>query len=364
VIVISHKVATGLDLVIRHQERSRKTRKVLSGCGNFVSKCAYVKTRFPLLFVALALLTDTVAAQAAPRVNSRRLKTAFTRQPGWIYDQDASRPVRLPDFQPKVIYYRNGAFRPMIEPEPPLREVQIDDLAVPSPTPIPTPLASATPLASPTASIEPSRSPSATPSIAPSPTPVPTSSPSPTPIPAPSPTVIIVSPTPAPSPSVPMPTPSAPPGVTPTPAPSVPPPPPPPVVPPLPRPTISPVATAPPAQKATVSFADRSSVQSRAAAGKFQLVALHPSESVNIALRVSAASGAAMSVRVLDGGAVVGPSTVSVANGKASVGFQAGSQPGLYRVLVEGSGTKALFQFWVSSAADAAPRPPVLNPAH
>jgi hypothetical protein len=132
----------------------------------------------------------------------------------------------------------------------------------------------------------------------------------------------------------------------------------------LPKPTISPVATVPLAQKATVSFADRSSVQSRAASGKFQLVALHPSESVNIALRVSAASGAAMSVRVLDGGGVVGPSTVSVANGEASVGFQAGSQPGLYRVLVEGSGTKALFQFWVSSAADPAGRPPVLNPAH
>lgn len=173
-----------------------------------------------------------------------------------------------------------------------------------------------------------------------------------------------VTPTPAPSPTVPMPTPSIPPAPTPTPAFSIPPPPPPPVVPPVPRPTISPAATERPAQKAAIIFADGSSVQSRAATGKFQLVALHPSESVSISLRVSAPPGNAMSVRVLDGGNVVGPSAVSVANGVASVGFQAGSQPGLYRVLVDGAGTKALFQFWVSNPSGAAGRPPVLNPSH
>jgi hypothetical protein len=275
-----------------------------------------VKIRFPLRLLAVAFLSAGVSSA--------------------IGQTDVGGPGGVPGYKPSVPYYGKGAFRPAKDPEPPDREVQMDDLGLPSPTPIVVP--------------------SPTPIVLPSPTPI--STPIPTPTANPTPTAVpSASPSPTGSPSVP-------PGVTPTPAPSVPPPPPPPVVPPLPRPTISPVATAPPAQKATVSFADRSSVQSRAAAGKFQLVALHPSESVNIALRVSAASGAAMSVRVLDGGGVVGPSTVSVANGEASVGFQAGSQPGLYRVLVEGSGTKALFQFWVSSAADSAPRPPVLNPAH
>ena len=309
-----------------------------------------MKPRFPLLLVVLAFLAGEGAAQTSPKAASRRLKTTFARQPAGIFDQDVGRPVSRSGDQP-ILHYGKGAFRPIIGPAPPIRDDVIDPA-----------LPSSTPQASPTLSIDPS--PSLTPSIVPSPTPVSTISPSPTPIPLPSPTPVIGSPTPVPSASVPMPTPSVSPGLTPTPNPSVPPPPPPPVVPPLPRPTISPVATLLPAQRATVTFSDSSSVQSRAAAGKFQLVALHPAESVNISLRVSSPSGAAMSVRALDGGHIVGPSTVFVADGQALIGFQAGSQPGLYRAVVEGSGTKALFQFWVSSAVNPATQPPVLNPTH
>src|SRR2546423_12988300 len=99
-------MAAALALCVKHQKRSHKTKKFLSGCGDFSSKCACVKTRFPLCFIVLAFLASGVAAPASPKGNSRRLKTAFTRQPGWIYDQDASRPVSLPGDQ-KVIYYWN-----------------------------------------------------------------------------------------------------------------------------------------------------------------------------------------------------------------------------------------------------------------
>jgi len=85
---------------------------------------------------------------------------------------------------------------------------------------------------------------------------------------------------------------------------------------------------------------------------------------VNISLPVSASAEATVAVRPLDGGEIIGSARVSVTNGSASIGFQAGSQPGLYRVVVDGGGTTATLQFWVANPLNARANPPVLNPAH
>jgi hypothetical protein len=79
-------------------------------------------------------------------------------------------------------------------------------------------------------------------------------------------------------------------------------------------------------------------------------------------LPVSATAGATVTVRPLDGGEVIGG--ISVTNGSASIAFQAGSQPGLYRVVVDGDGTTATLQFWVVNPLNARANPPVLNPTH
>ncbi|PZR73708.1 MAG: hypothetical protein DLM73_10140 [Chthoniobacterales bacterium] len=128
---------------------------------------------------------------------------------------------------------------------------------------------------------------------------------------------------------------------------------------------MGPVAAVKPARVATIAFADGSIVQTRAATGKFQLVGLHANESVNIAIPVPAAGiGAFVAVQSLDGGTVVGASQVPVTNGVAAIGFQAGSQPGLYRVLIGGAGSPATLQFWIPDPQNPKANPPVVNPSH
>lgn len=165
-----------------------------------------VKVRFPLWPVAVALLSAAVSstfAQTARRSDSPRLKRAFTQEPGWIYDRDASRPVGVVADQPALQYYGNGALRAVIDPAPPLREVQIDDLPLPSATPIvvPSPTPISTPFPTPTANPTPNPTPTAVPSASPSPfgsPPVPPRLPSPPPPPP-------VPPPPRPAPILPPP---------------------------------------------------------------------------------------------------------------------------------------------------------------
>jgi hypothetical protein len=117
---------------------------------------------------------------------------------------------------------------------------------------------------------------------------------------------------------------------------------------------------------ATITLlSDQSVVLTRAAATKFQLVAARPGETILIvvpmpvtALRRFAA------VQALDGGKLIGPTPVPVINGVASIQFQVGTQPGLYRVLFLGLGPAATVQFWVQDIQRPATNPWAVNSSH
>lgn len=70
-------------------------------------------------------------------------------------------------------------------------------------------------------------------------------------------------------------------------------------------------------------------------------------------------------VQPLDGGTILAVTQPSIGNAVASIGFQAGTKPGLYRIMVSGAGPPAFLQFWIrNTLKPGAYRPPVLNPTH
>lgn len=132
---------------------------------------------------------------------------------------------------------------------------------------------------------------------------------------------------------------------------------------PTPGPAASAVPISRPSGVATIVFGDASVARPRAANAKFQLVKVRASESVAIALPVPpGAAGASLQAIALDGGRVA--PGASITNGAAAIFFQAGTQPGLYRLLVSGAGPTVTLQFWVPNPERTAANPPVINPAH
>jgi hypothetical protein len=120
-----------------------------------------------------------------------------------------------------------------------------------------------------------------------------------------------------------------------------------------------------PRRLATVTLSDASIVVTRAAAGKFQMVAARPGELITVIVPFPPlALGTTAAVSALDGGKLIGTSPVPIIHGAATIHFQAGSQPGLYRVLVLGLGPAATVQFWVQNAQRPATSPWVLNASH
>jgi hypothetical protein len=114
---------------------------------------------------------------------------------------------------------------------------------------------------------------------------------------------------------------------------------------------------------ATIVFGDASVARPRAANAKFQLVKVRASESVAIALPLPpGAVAASLQTIALDGGTVV--PGASITNGAAAISFQAGTQPGLYRLLVNGAGPTVTLQFWVPNPQNPAANPAVVNPTH
>jgi hypothetical protein len=97
------------------------------------------------------------------------------------------------------------------------------------------------------------------------------------------------------------------------------------------------------------------------------LVGLHLNETVDIALvfprTLLASSAGPLS---LDGGKIIASTSPTATGGLALIRFQAGSQPGLYRVLIPGLGPSARLQFWVSDPnnPNLAMNAMVLNPNH
>ena len=129
-------------------------------------------------------------------------------------------------------------------------------------------------------------------------------------------------------------------------------------------------------------MADQSVALTRAAAGKFQIVAALPGETVTMAVPMPVTSfQASASVQALDGGWLIPglddtiglPSTpvspnrpleAPIVNGKVTVRFKLGTHPGLYRVLIIGLGPAATLQFWVQDPLRPATNPWAVNASH
>jgi hypothetical protein len=133
-----------------------------------------------------------------------------------------------------------------------------------------------------------------------------------------------------------------------------------------------------PLRIATVTFPDQSTVQTRAAADKFQMIAARPGETITVVVPMPVSAVPILaSISALDGGQFVTlpttpntsvplglAATVPVVNGKAVFNFQVAGSPGLYRVLVLGVGRAATLQFWVQDVNRPATNPWAVNSAH
>jgi hypothetical protein len=133
-----------------------------------------------------------------------------------------------------------------------------------------------------------------------------------------------------------------------------------------------------PLRIATVTFPDQSTIQTRAAADKFQMIAARPGETMTVAVPMPVSAVPVLaSIAALDGGQFVTlptalstsvslglAATIPVVNGKAVFNFQVALSPGLYRVLVLGVGRAATMQFWVQNVQRPATNPWAVNSAH
>jgi hypothetical protein len=144
-------------------------------------------------------------------------------------------------------------------------------------------------------------------------------------------------------------------------APRLPPPPPPPLD---DEPAPTPAANLHPS--ATITFADATQIIFRSTTKRFRVVGLHPNETVDIALQFSTPLVRnSASAQPLDGGRIISFSINSGGgNGLASIRFQVGSQPGLYRIRVPGLAESPLLQFWVADPNNPKANLPVVNPGH
>ncbi|MEN3367884.1 MAG: hypothetical protein V7609_27 [Verrucomicrobiota bacterium] len=140
-------------------------------------------------------------------------------------------------------------------------------------------------------------------------------------------------------------------------------------IPPLPAPTVAPAVAIAAAQPltASISFANATEIKTRASSsGRFQLVGLNSREVVRIAVDFpTTLASASITAQPLDGGKIVGPPRdVGKGAEAGSIRFQAGDQPGLYRVLITAGGSRSILQFWVADPNNPKAEPPVLNPRH
>ena len=116
---------------------------------------------------------------------------------------------------------------------------------------------------------------------------------------------------------------------------------------------------------AAMSFPNGSSLAVRSKSSRFPLIAANAGQTLNIQLRFAVSVAASsLIVQPLDGGVVPdaqGNSSIA-ADGTASVQFQTGNRPGLYRVLLNQGGSISVLQFWVADPQQPTSGPPVLQP--
>ena len=118
---------------------------------------------------------------------------------------------------------------------------------------------------------------------------------------------------------------------------------------------------------ATISFADATQVCAHSIDGRFRLVGMHLNEVVTVVVQFPAGwATALLAIQALDGGHVFPQTaqTVIAAGGITSFQFQAGNQPGLYRISMIGAGGSSTLNFWVADPANSQANRPVANPSH
>jgi hypothetical protein len=125
------------------------------------------------------------------------------------------------------------------------------------------------------------------------------------------------------------------------------------------------VPTADTGPSTAITFANSKSLTTKAKSSPSDFININPGETVSIDMQFSALFATTrLIVQPLDGGII---STAEQDNavgtdGRASVQFRAGTQPGLYRLLLNAGGTISTLQFWVTDTTNAAANPPVLKP--
>ena len=117
---------------------------------------------------------------------------------------------------------------------------------------------------------------------------------------------------------------------------------------------------------AAVTFSSGASLKLRAGEdGNFPLVAVASGETINIQIRLPASfAKSALVAQALDGGTIPAGQQDSkvVADGTATIQFQAPNDPGLYRILLNSSGISATLSFWVAGAQNESPNAAALKP--
>lgn len=99
----------------------------------------------------------------------------------------------------------------------------------------------------------------------------------------------------------------------------------------------------------------------------FRVAGIRPHETIDIKLQFSSEwAGTPLVLQALDGGNVSAtPKNAVIAeDGTASFRFQAGDQPGLYRVSIIGAAGGSTLKFWIADPKNPKANPPVLNPGH
>src|SRR6266487_4254721 len=102
-----------------------------------------------------------------------------------------------------------------------------------------------------------------------------------------------------------------------------------------------------------ITFPSGASLQLRSTSDLFPLVAADAGASLNIQLRFAAdLAGVTITAQPLDGGTASSTqdNPTVAADGTASIQFQAASQPGLYRVLLNTGGVFTTLTFWVAKS--------------
>ncbi len=107
----------------------------------------------------------------------------------------------------------------------------------------------------------------------------------------------------------------------------------------------------PPRAGARITFANGSFVDLRAD-DRFQLIGVLAGETITINLQLPPSfANTLVAVQALDGGLVSGDMTIGV-DGMGALAFQAGVQPGVYRILFSALGRSALLRFSVPNPAN------------